>query len=70
MIFSSYCVSLGDLLSSGGGSEHAVIGRVNKVCNKFRELKPVLCAKGVSTTVKGRVYEACVRSCMLYGGGL
>ena len=59
---------LGDLLSSGGGSEHAVIGRINKAWNKFRELKPVLCAKGVSAKVKGRVYEACVRSCMVYGG--
>ena len=59
---------LGDMLSSDGGCEHAVISRMNKAWNKFRELKPVLCAKGISLKVKGRVYITCVRSCMIYGG--
>ena len=58
---------LGDMLSSDGGCDHAVISRMNKAWNKFRELKPVLCAKGISLKVKGRVYVTCVRSCMVYG---
>jgi hypothetical protein len=58
---------LGDMLSSNGGCEHAVLARVSKAWNKFRELKPVLCAKGISLKLKGRVYETCVRSCMMYG---
>ena len=35
---------------------------------KFRELKSFLCGKRIGLNVKGKVYEACVRSCMIYGG--
>ena len=59
---------LGDMLSSDGGCDHAVSARINKAWNKFRELKPILCAKSIGLNVKGKVYEACVRSCMVYGG--
>ena len=54
------------MLSSDGGCELAVISRINKAWNKFRELKPVLCAKGISLKVKRRVYVTCMRSCMEY----
>jgi len=39
---------LGDMLSSDGGCDHAVLARVNKAWNKFKELKSFLCAKGRS----------------------
>ena len=35
---------LRDMLSYDGGCDHAVLARVNKVWNKFRELKSILCA--------------------------
>ena len=41
---------------------------MSRAWNKFRELKPVLCAKGIRLNVKGKVYVTCVRSCMMYGG--
>ena len=59
---------LGDMLSSDGGCDHAVITRMNKAFNKLLELKPVLCAKGISLKVRGRVYVTCVTSCIVYGG--
>lgn len=51
------------------GADHAVIARVSKAWNKLRptELKPVLCAKGISLKMTGRVYETRARSCMMYG---
>jgi len=33
---------------------------------KFRELAPILTHKGASLTIKGKVYESCVRSAMIY----
>ena len=45
-----------------------MLARVNKALNKFRELKSVLCAKKIGVNIKGKVYEACVRSGMIYGG--
>ena len=42
---------LGDMLSSDGGYEHAVITR-DKTWNKFRELKLLWCAKRISLNVK------------------
>ena len=54
------------MLSPGGVCEHAVLARVNKVWDKLRELKTLLCAKRISLNVKWKVYEACVRSCMIH----
>ena len=61
---------LGDMPSSDGGCDHAVLARVNKAWNKFRELKSYncLCAERIGLNIKGKVYEACVRSCMMYDG--
>ena len=41
--------------------------RVKKGWNAFRQLTPLLLCKGVPLSVKGRLYDACVRSTMLYG---
>ena len=59
---------LGDMQSSDGGCDQPVLARVNKAWKKFRELKSFLCAKRISLNVKGKVYIAYVRSCMIYGG--
>ena len=44
----------GDMLSSDGGCDRAMLARVNKAWNKFRELKSFLCAKRISLNVKGK----------------
>ncbi len=57
---------LGDMLSLYGGVEEAVVARVRCGWKKFWELVPVLTTRGFSLRSKGRVYQACVRSIMLY----
>ena len=57
---------LGDMFSSYGGVEEAVVARVRSGWKKFRELLPVLTTRGFSLRSKGRMYQACVRSVMLY----
>jgi hypothetical protein len=51
----------------GGGVEAALRSRIKKAWIKFRELGPILTRKGLSLKVKGRVYNTCVRSTLLYG---
>ena len=46
----------------------AVLARVNKAWNIFRELKSFLCGKIINLNVKEKVYGACVSSCMIYAG--
>jgi len=58
---------LGDTISSTGGAEEAVIARIRLGWKKFRDLLPVLTGRGFSLQAKGRMYQACVRSVMLYG---
>uniref|UniRef100_A0A0L8HFH9 Reverse transcriptase domain-containing protein n=1 Tax=Octopus bimaculoides TaxID=37653 RepID=A0A0L8HFH9_OCTBM len=57
---------LGDQVSSGSGSE-SVAARIRIAWEKFRELLPLLVTKGLSLRVKGRLYDACVRTAMLHG---
>jgi hypothetical protein len=58
---------LGDMLSAGGGAGEAARTRVKCAWKKFRELSPILTAKGASLALKGKIYSACVRSAMTYG---
>ena len=58
---------LGDMLSAGGGCESAVITRGRTAWGKCRDLLPILSSKNVALRTKGRVYDACIRSAMLYG---
>jgi hypothetical protein len=58
---------LGDVIEAGGGVESAVRARIQKAWGKFRELGSIITRKGMSIKVKGRVYDACVRSTLLYG---
>jgi len=58
---------LGDTINANGGVESASVTRTRCAWQKFRELSPILTGKDISLRIKGRVYEACVRSAMLYG---
>ena len=55
------------MLGSNGGVERSVICRVGSAWRKFRELLPLLTSRVLSIRVRGRLYEACVRSVILYG---
>ena len=61
-------VYLGDKLNADGGCLSAVTARVRVGWMKFRELSGVLCGRKWSVKMKGRVYKACVRAAMVYGG--
>ena len=61
-------VYLGDKLNAGGGCLSAVTARVRVGWMKFRDLSGVLCGRKWSVKMKGRVYKACVRAAMIYGG--
>jgi hypothetical protein len=65
-IVDTFCY-LGDMLSAGGGVEEAVRCRVRCAWGKFRELAPIITARGTSLRLKGKIYKACVRSVMIYG---
>ena len=58
---------LGDMIGSGGGAEEASRARVRCAWAKFRELSPILTARGASLIVKGKIYRACVQSVLVYG---
>jgi hypothetical protein len=57
---------LGDTISAGGGAEAATIARIRCGWGKFRELMPILTMKRFPLLLKGKVYDACVRSAMTY----
>ena len=52
---------LGDTLGVGGGAEEAARARVRCACAKFKELSPILTARGASYRIKVKIYRACVR---------
>ena len=41
--------------------------RIRCAWKKFRELSPILTARGASLTLKGKIYSTCIRSSMIYG---
>ena len=59
---------LGDVLDSEGGAERAVRERVAAAWGKWKEVSGVLLNKGISLARRGMVFDACIRSVMLYGG--
>ena len=63
---SQFCY-LGDMLSAADGCEGSSITRTRSAWKKFRELLPLLTSRTFSLKKKGALYEACVRSVMLYG---
>ena len=58
---------LGDTIGAQGGAGAGVIARVRCGWSKFRELLPLLTSRSLPLLTKGRVYQACVRSVMMYG---
>ena len=58
---------LGDTLGEGGGVEEAAIARVRCAWAKFKELSPILTARGASYRIKGKIYKVCVQSVLTYG---
>ena len=60
-------VYLGDVINEDGNVEVAISARIRSAWGKFKELSSILVAKKVSNKMKGRVYVAGVRSCLLYG---
>ena len=59
---------LGDTLGAGGGVEEAARARVRCAWAKFKELSPILTARGALYHIKGKIYKACVQSVLTYNG--
>ena len=47
--------------------EEAARARVRCAWAKFKELSPILTARGASYLIKGKIYRACVQSVLTYG---
>ena len=62
----SFCY-LEDRLNASGGSEAAVTARTRIILIKFRECGELLHGRKFLLKMKGKVYQSCVRSAMLYG---
>ena len=58
---------LSDMIEAGGGAELASIVRVRCAWGKFWKLSGFLIGRGVSLKLKGKIYNACVQSVMVYG---
>ena len=57
---------LGVTLGVGGGVEEASRARVRQAWAKFKELSPLLTARGASHRTMGKIYKACVQSALIY----
>ena len=62
----SFCY-LGDRLNASVGSKAAVTARTRIGWIKFRESGELLYGRKFSLKMRGRIYQSCVRSAMLYG---
>ena len=47
--------------------EEAARARVRCAWAKFKELSPILTARGAAYRIKGKIYKACVQSALTYG---
>ena len=59
--------SLGDLLDSEGGVERTVRMRVSAAWYKWRDISSLLMNESLPLKNRARVYDACIRSVLLYG---
>ena len=62
----SFCY-LGDRLNASGGIEAVVTARTRIEWLKFSECGELLYGRKFLLNTKGRIYQSCVRSGMLYG---
>ena len=58
---------LGYIVNRDGGVERAVRGRVALAWLKWRETAGLLCTRILPLRNRSSIYEACIRSVMLYG---
>ena len=58
---------LGDIVDRDGGVERAVRGRVAVAWSKWREIAGLLCNRRIPLRSRSSIYDACIRSVMLYG---
>ena len=58
---------LGDTISAGGGCKHGAIARARSAWGKFRELLPLLTNRYINIMTRGKIFNVCVRSVLLYG---
>ena len=58
---------LGDVLDCDARVERAVPARVTAAWRRWRKIASLLVNCSIGLRTKGRVYEACVRSALLYG---
>ena len=65
-VVNSFCY-LGDMLDGSGGAEAAVATRIRCGWKKFQELSPFLTSRAPSLMMKGKVFNSCVQSCLLFG---
>ena len=66
-VVTQFCY-LGDVLDSEGGVERAVRARLAAAWGKKRVISGLLLNKGIPLARRGMVFDACIRSVMLYGG--
>ena len=57
---------LGDMLDAGGGAESAVTARIRSGWNAFHALSPFLTSRVPTPKMKGKVFRACIQSCLTY----
>ena len=60
-------VYLGDVLVCEAGVERAVRARVRAAWRRWQEIASLLVNCSIGLRTRGRVYEACVRSALMYG---
>ena len=58
---------LGDVLDCEAGVERAVRARVALAWDRWREISGLLVNRSIDLESRGKIYEACVRSVLLYG---
>ena len=59
---------LGVVLDCGAGAERAIRAKIGAASRKGREISSLLENRGIPLPQHRKVYEACIRSVMLYGG--
>ena len=62
----SFCY-LGDVRDRGCTADAAVKARISAAWGKWREISSLLCNNGIPLRRRATVYEACIRSVLLYG---
>ena len=65
-VVDTFCY-LGDTVSAGGGCKHGTIARARSAWGKFRELLLLLTNRYINIKTRGKIFNFCVHSVLLYG---